>query len=260
MRLFKMPLRMAPAEEYLGMTKEVLAEKLKKAEEAATAATEAKTAVEGLNTKLETGLTELKTTLAGISAGLTNRTPNRAAAGDNGGGANNNSGDNTEVVPDFDLDPQGFIAHQIQKATGPSQILGLTTLASNEFDKFRRKTQRDKNPNGSLKFPFFDKFESEIEELVGKQPLQMRCNPNAIENAYNVVVGRHASEIADDASKKGGVFFTESASNQGSGHNGNDSKMGSAVVTDLDKQQAAKFGIPLEKYMKSKAALKPFNG
>lgn len=163
---------------------------------------------------------------------------------------------NNELT-DFIDDPDKAVAERINQRMAPLAQLALDTRASIEFDKVSRT--KVKNDKGILvpKYPYWDAYAGEIQELLAAQNVQARSNPATIENAYHIIVGKHADEIANDRAKGTGMFAVESGSNSGvAGMRGSSNQNNNTNdPSETDKKQAAKFGIPIEKYMESKKGL-----
>ena len=98
----------------------------------------------------------------------------------------------------------------------------------------------------------------EIEEELAKQPLEARINPEFVKNCYNVVVGRHADEIQNDAIKGSGKFFVESVgSSSGAGSHGEDNskKKPEDRLSAKELDYAKKLRITPEQYLAQKEKL-----
>jgi hypothetical protein len=136
----------------------------------------------------------------------------------------------------------------------------------------------------SEKGPVFKRFQSEIEREVENLPKNQQNHPQVWDYAFEQVKGRHQDELAaESAEEKANRLFKEKMEALGLDENGNplegqasqrskqrrpahvESGKGSAnrtsssgprkkklYVTEQDKQEAARSGVPVEVYVKRK--------
>jgi hypothetical protein len=103
--------------------------------------------------------------------------------------------------PDPRIDPEGYYQHLHQKNVQP--------LAKEAFERFA-DYERDKVKS---KFKDFNRWEKEVDELVGQMPLELRARKGSFEMAYRIVKGKHIEELEKEfETKTGGPAFSEPAS------------------------------------------------
>lgn len=141
---------------------------------------------------------------------------------------------------------------EVDPAIAMSATAQKTALeAKIEIVKNKMATATDSE--GNYLYPYWTQFEADIEKLVEKDPLVAKQNASYWENAYNIIVGRNIAKIRNGDIKAKQKLFIEGSS--GNSHVNNGTKKDDEP-SDIDKQLAAKQGIPIEKYMKSKQGLK----
>lgn len=141
------------------------------------------------------------------------------------------------ATPDPILDPAGYVQHELKSRDQAMLML----MARTELDTFMREQ------------PDWKFFGQETRELVAKMPLTQQAQRGYIENAYLIVKGRHAQEIAEGKFKN----LADSADNGtptlplGRRHVG--------VTPELDEQQLAiakRYGITEDAAKKAAAQLR----
>lgn len=86
----------------------------------------------------------------------------------------------------------------------------------------------------------FKRYEKEINEVAGKLDPSLRTNPEAWERCYDIVVGRHVSEIVEEV-KQGSTSI--------SGSNPPPPQKEKVVLTEEQKQIAGQLGLKEEEYI-----------
>jgi hypothetical protein len=111
------------------------------------------------------------------------------------------------------------------------------------------------------RLPHFEKFEGEIKEIWDKYTPQQKGKPGElVENIYNLVRGRHIEEILTDTAKKDGKFNLvqsggTSLVNRAGGTGGPEAKP-EDLLSDKEKEVAAKFGLTPKEWAEQKGGLK----
>jgi hypothetical protein len=96
---------------------------------------------------------------------------------------------------------------------GPVMTTSLVSASISAKMVFRQQLTQDKKSN---KAALYDKYEAEIDEIMMKQvPLQSRIFPQAWQNAFHIVLGRHMDELVTGVKKGEDQFFVEAASGSG---------------------------------------------
>jgi hypothetical protein len=214
------------SEKLLGIKEEDLKNQLKAGAEAGAKVTE-------LDTKMTSGFDEIKTILAGLTSRGAGNGGNDGGTGGNGDG-NDGGGGNGESV-----DPSLAVAMTAQKTALDSKI-GLIKLQMRD----------SMDSEGGFSFPYWDQLSKEMEELTKNDTLIVKSNPAYWENVYHICYSKNHKKFEKEG-LKGRTKFTSEPIN------------GTANVTTVDKnkpseidiQQAAKFRIPIEKYMESKSKM-----
>jgi hypothetical protein len=206
------------AKDVIGMTEDELKanfEKLKIIDEL-------KTAQDTQNT----ALTSIQTTLAALEGRLPKTKENN-----NDGGGNDNE----------EQDPTTRVLNYVTQTALESKIEVVKS-------RLRGKTETD----GSLKYPYWDQFEEDMNKLTEKDPIQQKTLEVYWDNVYSIIFARNYKKIQDGTIKAKRTMFMETGSSMSGGQETNTEDK----PTDTDKQQAAKFRIPIEKYMETKKKLK----
>lgn len=209
------------AKDVIGMTEDELKAQLNKIDE--------------VNTKLS-AIDDIKATLAGLEGKL------NTARGNNNG---NNGGDN-EV--DGDVNNGGDVTRNVNPVLvelAKTQEMTLNTSINVIKSDMRRATKED---GFTPKYPYWDTFLTEMEKLTEKDPLAAKNKESYWEYAYSIILARHLDEIQNGSLKVKRVNFVEAGGSNGSGN----VKTNTNEPSEIDKQQAAKFNIPIEKYMETK--------
>lgn len=181
--------------------------------------------IEGLKTKLSEKDTELSTLSDRIKQleGAAPRNPDNTPKGP------------TSVLVDEDK--------AFAERLGPVMTTSLVSASISAKMVFRQQLTADKKSN---KAALYDKYEAEIDEIMMKQvPLQSRIFPQAWQNAFHIVLGRHMDELVTSVKKGEDQFFVEPASG-GDGLPQLDKK---DELTDQEKTIAGKLGLKPEEYL-----------
>lgn len=136
---------------------------------------------------------------------------------------------------------------------GPAVMMSMHAAAQTARMAAREKI------NGKFKIGdvgAFDKYESEINELLKSVPLQEQIYPQTFENALNVILGRNMSTILQEQSKTGGKFFVESGVAPTGGQPSPKTEDG---LTDAEKKIAASMKMTPEQYIEQKKGMKFVN-
>lgn len=217
------------SEKLLGIKEDDLKNQLK-------AGTEANTkigAVQADVTELKTGIDSIRQALAKLTGGGKDDT------------TNNNNNNNGGLTEDDLKDP-----NKVAMAVG----LNATNIAMGAVASGIKASMRDStDDNGKFKFPYWDYLSADIEALTKNDPINLKQSPQYWENAYAICAFKKQQEIQD---KKitGRRVFVEGVT--GGGGNIEQRNTNTNEPSEIDKQQAAKFNIPIDKYMASKAQLK----
>lgn len=101
-------------------------------------------------------------------------------------------------------------------------------------------------------YPYWDNFEDAMNKLTEKDPLQSKTQEAYWDKVYKIIFAEKYKEIqAGTIKAKQSMFIETGASGSGNQDTGNkDDK-----PSELDIKQAAKFNIPIEKYMATKKTL-----
>jgi hypothetical protein len=197
----------------------------------------ANTALEGKVATQDGELNTVKATLTTIEAKLNTRVEPPT---------NNNNNNNNIEIPSVMDDESGAFASRMaplykQNMENTAMIIEDQTL--------RRISGSD---------PRFGRMEKDIRKLIADTPLQLRANTTrtqdgrtvaeqVIENAYYVVKGRYADQIAQDTVAGKGEFFVEPA--RGSGNTGNTTQQTDpTILTDEDRRVIQKMGVSEKVY------------
>lgn len=181
------------------------------------AVTELKTQLETQNTALEA----IKSSLAGLEGRLTK------PAG------NENEGTQDEVDP----------------ATRLSTFAVQTSMET-KVDVVKSKLRNATDTDGSPKYPYWDAFEVDMLKLTEKDSLAAKTQEAYWDNVYSIIFARKYKDIQAGTIKAKRTMYIET----GTSHAGNET-VNDNQPTELDKIQAAKFKIPIEKYMETKKGL-----
>lgn len=198
----------------------------------ATAADELKAMKEKLE-KLETSageVSEIKEMLTKIASSTTNNntTTNNTTTDD---------GTGRRRIPSVADDEDGAFAARMAPVLG----LALATRAEVVFDRVINSQK------------YGEILKKDIEAVLAKEPLEARCRPEFVQNAYDIVVARNLDKIQEDNNKREGRFFIE-------GGNSKNTTLDiepkdKTKLSDKEHQQAVNFGMTDEEYAKSKEKL-----
>lgn len=146
---------------------------------------------------------------------------------------------------EFDpLEPEKYIQDQISSAVNPATQLALNSTA--ELVKMRVLE--------TLPYYHEKAFKKEIDDLLGRQPIQYRCSPEAVKNAYDAVVGKHMDDITGGKIKSKEALQLESSSNNGG--NGGIGEKKKETLSEDEMKYAKMFGQTTEEYIASKGKLR----
>lgn len=193
------------------------------------AGSEAKEAVNALEGKLTSGLDEVKQILAGLTAG-----------GGNGGGSGNGGGNGSG---------DGSGNHEVD----PGLLAGMTaqkTALETKVELIKMQLKDKVNSEGGYEFPYWDQLSDKMVELTKNDTLIAKSNPAYWENVYHILYSKNHKQFEKD-SIKGRTRFT---SEPITGSN-NSTIVDKNKASEIDIQQAAKFKIPIDKYMESKSKM-----
>lgn len=186
---------------------------------------------------LRSAVTEQSTTLEALKANLAALTEKITELG---GKNNNNNNGGGEGGGEEEVDPSVRLS-----------AAALNMGMENKIDSIKSKMRSAMVPNSNppkLKYPYFEQFESEMEELTKKDPIASKTNPVYWENAYNIILGKNIDKITSGEIKTRQSFFLE-----GGGPNPvHGERVDPNKPSEVDIRQAAKFNIPVEKYMETK--------
>ena len=212
-----------------------------KEEDIKTTLAEAKTLKEK-NTALEntvsTQTTELQTVKAGLAA-LEERikqTPNN----------NNeeNNGNRNVQIPSVTDDEDAAFATRLAPMYEQNLLTNYRITKNEVFSSLRASD------------PFFSKLEADVTKLLEANPLAMRGGPQAeqvIRNAYFVVKGQKADQIANDIRAGKGEFFIESARNGNSSMNNmNENQTDPNKLSPEEEALIARMGVSKDTYLKTR--------
>lgn len=227
-------------EETFGMKEDEFKNHLKASSEAKAMAEETKTAVSGLQTMLseiQNGLKSLQEnpTRGANTNGNPNGNPNQ----------NQNGNQNIPAEPQFtsfmDDENKAFV-ERAQTFVKPLVDQTLELRAEIAYSNFKSRNDD------------FILFEDEIKTELAKAPLNLRGNPEYLQNAYNMVKGRHTDEISEHRAKRQGKYFMESARSNQNTIPG-DKPPGNGLSNE-ELVQAEKFGITPEQYAESRGKMR----
>lgn len=125
----------------------------------------------------------------------------------------------------------------------PLYLDQLSTRAEIIYDRVARK------------FKDWDKFKTEIDELLKNTPLQAKVHEATIENAYHIARGKKVDDIVKDTIAGQGSYFMESGRNAGNGGT-TEKKTPDELLSPEEKAMAAKHGMTNEQWLKSKEGIK----
>lgn len=213
--------------------KEALLAKLAKVSELETSNTTMKASVEAQSGELNT----IKETLRALELKSTETNNN------NTNNNNNNNNQNVEIPSVQDNEDAAFAARN-----APIWAQTLATNARlNRMEVVNRLKATD---------PYFPKLEKEFNELCKTITLREAGHEQGsiiIENAYNIVRGKHLDQILQDTRAGKGEFFIESGSNSGNTGNGTENRNTDPTkLTDDEKAIASRMGVSEEAFIKSK--------
>jgi len=106
------------------------------------------------------------------------------------------------------------------------------------------------------KYPYWEAFEVDMLKLTEKDSLSVKTQEQYLDNVYSIIFARRYKEIQDGTLKAKRTMYIETGSSMGGGGD----KKEDSTPSELDKIQAAKFKIPIEKYMETKKGLQFQNG
>lgn len=228
------------SEKLLGIKEEDLKNQLK-------AGTEANTKIDALTNAVN----EQKTAFATIQETLARLAGNNTNKNNNSTDSNNSNNNNNNSI---DLNDPNKVA----LAVG----LNATVTAKNAMVMGVKSQMREAiDEGGNFKYPYWDSLQADIEAMTKNDPIDSKMNPLYWENVYKICAYNKQKDIADNK-LRARRFFTEGVSGT-NGVNGSGTSNGGQKTnepSDIDKQQAAKFGIPIEKYMESKTKLVYWDG
>lgn len=211
--------------------KEALLAKLAKVSELETLSTTLKTTTEAQSGELNT----IKETLRALEL--------KSTETNNNTNQNQNQNQNVEI-PSVADDENGAFAARM--APLYAQTLA-TTAKLNKAEVVNRLKASD---------PYFPKLEKEFNELCKTITLREAGHERGneiIENAYNIVKGKHLDEILQHQRAGKGEFFIESGSNSGNTGNGAENRnIDPTKLTDDEKVIASRMGVSEEAFIKSK--------
>lgn len=203
-------------------------------------------------TETQNTLKELGSTLQTLAARPPTEGGNKDQGGGGGGGGDrgNNSGGNQPIKIDpleFMEDPQGSVRKIMSEQLAPVTLHTLNVAADMAYNMAKQR------------LPHFEKFESEIKELWGKYSPAQKVKPDElIENIYNLVRGRHLDEILTDTNKKDGKYnlVQSGGTSVVSRAGGGSTEKPEDLLTDKEKEVAARFGLTPKEWAEQKGGLK----
>lgn len=110
---------------------------------------------------------------------------------------------------------------------------------------------KNKLGNNQTKYPYWEAFEADMLKLTEKDSLQVKTQEQYWDNVYSIIFARRYKEVQDGTLKAKRTMYIET----GSSMSGGGEKKDDNTPSELDKVQAAKFKIPIEKYMETKKTL-----
>lgn len=149
---------------------------------------------------------------------------------------------------EFMEDPQASVRKLVNEQIAPVTLHTLNVAADMAYNMAKQQ------------LPYFDKFEKEIKDIWDKYgPAQKGKPGELIENIYNLVKGRHMDEIMTDTAKKEGRYnLVQSGGTSVTGRPGGDGKPSNPedLLTDKEKEVAARFGLTPKEWAEQKGGLK----
>lgn len=110
---------------------------------------------------------------------------------------------------------------------------------------------KNKLSNNQTKYPYWEAFETDMLKLTEKDLLNSKTQEQYWDNVYSIIFARRYKDIeAGTIKAKRLMYIDPGTSMSGSGEKKDDN-----IPSELDKVQAAKFKIPIEKYMETKKTL-----
>lgn len=227
-------------EETFGMKEDEFKNHLKAGSEAKAAAEETRNSV----TAQQALLTEIQNSLKALQ-----ENPGRNSNPNPNPGANSNQNQNgTQNIPaepqftSFMDDENKAFVERAQTFVKPLVDQTLELRAEIAYSNFKSRNDD------------FILFEDEIKTELAKAPLNLRGNPEYLQNAYNMVKGRHTDEISEHRAKRQGKYFMESARSNQNTIPG-DKPPGNGLSNE-ELEQATKFGITPEQYAESRGKMR----
>ncbi len=92
----------------------------------------------------------------------------------------------TERIPDATSDPEAYYRYMHEKNVAP--------LAREAFERFA-DIEKDR---AKAKFKDFERWDKEIDELVGRMPVELRAKKGSYESAYRIVRSNHLEELEEE--------------------------------------------------------------
>jgi hypothetical protein len=110
---------------------------------------------------------------------------------------------------------------------------------------------------GPVNMRLWRKYKDEVTKIVHGYSPETRILPKTWVDCFTYVKGLHIDDIVKEGQTAGDAFFSESASGTGAGLNVNsvDADKKRNEPDDHDKRMAARYGVPLERYMKTKNSM-----
>jgi uncharacterized coiled-coil protein SlyX len=110
---------------------------------------------------------------------------------------------------------------------------------------------KNRMASNNSKYPYWEVFESDMLKLTEKDSLQVKTQEQYWDNVYSIIFARRYKEVQDGTIKAKKTMYIET----GSSMSGGGDKKEDNTPSELDKVQALKFKIPIEKYMETKKTL-----
>lgn len=181
------------------------------------------------NTRISSEVNTVRESLAALEGRITTPTTN----------TQNNNSSATPTLTGWDEDPEQAFAQR----TAPVAALAMDVRAKLNF---REVTDRLVAQN-----PVYAKLSEEVRKMLEKEAPNVRAHEPVIENAYKIAFANNYEQIQKDQATKSGKYFMESGTNQ----TVRVEETPTQGLSAADKEQATKFGLSEDAYLKAKQSL-----
>jgi hypothetical protein len=234
--------------EFKDMTEDQIAEHLLAGRTAADQAAAEKARAD----KTAQDLAARETELTSTRTKLTELEQRMSGSGNEGGNQNQNQNQNqggTPDVADWITDPNKAFN---QMAAGTQAVALHGAIMSAMMYADQQITQM-----GPVDARLWKKYRGEVERIMATFPPEQRILPQTWINQFIYIKGFHANDIIKEAQGQGDAFFSETAATTGAGLNSNtvDANAKKNEPDEHDRRMAQKYGIPIERYMKTKSTM-----